>query len=118
MPNDMEAIQQWAEESPPWVKAAVILLIEHDHWLYDEGFQEWCVVRQAGGSAVFLDFHAMQQYHDDPENPGSPGQRVVLRAAADLGSGRWQVAVLDARNRDRLMCAVTTALVNRLCQVT
>lgn len=105
--EDVAAIQRWANDHSDHVRAAVQLLIEHDHWLWDEGFAKRCVGR-AGDGIVYVNFHAAAAYWRE-EPPCSEGQAAILLAAADLGSGRWRIPVMDCRNRERLLRAVATA---------
>ena len=104
--EDIVALKRWAEHMGDAARAALGLLIEHDHWLWSDAFAERCV-RRAGGE-ICLDFGAMAQLWFDG-TACSEGQAAILLAAADIGSGRWRIATLDYRNCERLVRAVAVA---------
>jgi hypothetical protein len=100
-------LRAWTKNHDNRVRAAVELLIEQDHWLWDEGFTSRCVAIHGG--ITCLNFAEMKRYHDEGP-PCSEGQAAILLVAADLGSGRWKLDTLDGRNRQRVADAVARAM--------
>lgn len=99
-------LRAWVKNHDNRVRAAVELLIEHDHWLWDEGFTERCIFDSNG--TPYVNFAEVRRYHDD--KPGcSESQAAILLVIADIGSGRWQVDTMDGRNRRRVADAVLRA---------
>lgn len=110
MPDETDALitglRAWTKDHDPHVRAAVELLIVHDHWLYDDGFIAACVQHT---QETYISWVAADAYlASDP--PCSPGEASVLRAAIDLGMNRWGLSRLDVRNKQRVMDAVRTAV--------
>jgi hypothetical protein len=105
--QDVAALKQWAAGNDDHRRAAVGLLIEHDHWLWNDEFAERCVRRFADGT-VYLDFAEIERFWHDG-CACSESEAAMLRVIADIGSGRWRISVMDVRNRDRLIRAVTVA---------
>lgn len=111
MPDDFDVmaagLRAGTKDHDAHVRAAVELLIEHEHWLWDEGFAAACV--RTLGAAAYISWENAGAYLDS--GPGcSGGQAAVLRVAIDLGSDRWKITRLDGRNRDRIIRAVTSAV--------
>jgi hypothetical protein len=103
--EDIAALRQWAERQGDGARAALGLLIEHDHWLWNDEFEARYVRRERG--EVYLDFTEMGRF-----NPSvlacSESQAAILLVAADIGSGRWRIFTMDGRNRERIVRAVAT----------
>jgi hypothetical protein len=107
--DDLPArLHEWASAHDNRVRAAVELLIEHDHWLWDEAFVKRCLF--ADGRLPAISFDAVLCFHDGDGDPvGSESQVAILRVIADIGSGRWGIDTMDIRNRERVSSAVTRA---------
>lgn len=99
-------LRAWAKNYDNRVRAAVELLIEHDHWLWDEGFTDRCIF--ADGALPGINFAEAKRYHDEGL-PCSTSQAAILLVIADIGSGRWQIDTMDGRNRQRITDAVSRA---------
>ena len=106
--NLTDSLKRWAAGNDDRVRAAVGLLIEHDHWLWDEGFTERCVSGDADASFSWIDFAEVKRYYDDGP-PCSTSEAAILLAIADIGSERWQISTMDGRNRARVVRAVAQA---------
>jgi hypothetical protein len=106
MPSLIPGLRAWAAEQGSNVQAAVDLLVVHDHWLRDEEFAARCVYPD--GPLPALSFSAVQRYCDR-KPASSEGQLAVLQVVADLGLDRWRFAVMDGRNLDRVVSAVSRA---------
>ncbi len=103
-------LRAWTKNHDAPVRAAVELLIEHDHWLWDEGFTDRCVFDDGGVPGI--NFAEVKRYHGDVLDEGLPCSTscaAVLLVIADIGSGRWQIGTMDGRNRRRVADAVLRA---------
>lgn len=105
--NLADGLRRWgATKGDDSVRAAVELLIEHDHWLWDEGFTGRCIRDERG--VAYIDFAEVRRYHDEGA-PCSESQAAILLVIADIGTCRWQIPTMDGRNRRRIVRAVTRA---------
>lgn len=104
--NLADGLRRWAASNDDSVRAAVELLIEHDHWLWDEGFTARCIRNDRG--TPYVDFAEVRRYHHDG-CPCSESQAVMLLVIADIGTCRWRIPVMDGRNRRRIVQAVARA---------
>jgi len=103
-------LRAWTKNHDAHVRAAVELLIQHDHWLWDEGFTSRCVFGNDGIACI--DFTAVKRYHEEGMSEGLPcstSEAAMLLVIADIGSGRWQIDTMDGRNRQRVADAVMRA---------
>jgi hypothetical protein len=103
--GEWAGLRAWAAKDSR-ANAAVQLLIEHDHWLWNDEFTSRCIY--TGGGLPAVNFDAVYQYWTTTP-AASESQSAMLRVIADIGSGRWGLDVMDARNRNRVIDAVTRA---------
>jgi hypothetical protein len=110
MPDEAEILaadlRSWTVNHDAYVRAAVDLLIEQGHWLWDKGFTDACV--RTSGDTTYISWHDADAYLQSGP-PCSGGEAAILRIAIDLASDRWEITRLDSRNRGRVIEAVRQA---------
>jgi|GEM_PF-2542267 len=99
----------WAREQEPHRRAAVQLLVEHEHWFNRRDFLESdAVYRDPDGA--YLRFTRARELFEQGAFPASSSEQAVLDLAIALGEDRYRLAGLGPAHRDMLRTALATAL--------
>jgi hypothetical protein len=102
----IDDLRSWSASHDPHCRAAVELLIEQDHWLWDKAFTDASV--KAAGDTTYISWHDADAYLAAGP-PCSGGEAAILRIAIDLARDRWQLTRLDYRNFERVVQAFMAA---------
>jgi len=100
----------WASEQQPHRRAAVGLLVEHEHWLHRRDFIDSEAVYQDPDGAYLRFTRARELFDQGAFDACSSSERAVLDLAIALGEDRYRIAGLGPAHRDMLRTALTTAL--------
>lgn len=90
------------------VKAAVDLLIWHDHWLHRLKFTVSGLVHD--DEKVYIAWHELENAYNADEFQGSTSQLAVLKIAIDLALDRYRFGIMGDAHREAILEAFTTAL--------
>lgn len=101
-------LRAWIAGHDLSVRAAVELLIGHDHWLRNGEFVRECLHRGDGGR-YWIDWQRARELHDAGLG-GSSTERAVLDFAIALGCDRYRFDSMGPANSVLLVRATAAAL--------
>src|SRR5699024_4590665 len=81
----------WASEQQPHRRAAVGLLVEHEHWLHRRDFIDSDAIYRYPDGA-YVNFTRARELFDGGAFPASSSERAVLDLAIALGEDRYRIA--------------------------
>lgn len=108
-PAPRSGLRAWTARHDPHVRAAVELLIDHDHWLRNGHFVRACVRTSRSDGTVWIDWRAARDTYERGLI-GSSTELAVLDYAIALGENRYRLAAMDRTNSRLLITATTRAL--------
>lgn len=101
-------LRAWTKNHDPHVRAAVDLLIWHEHWLRRRDFTSACVNRDSDGTAWISWTHARDFINSEPR--ASTSELAVLELAAAIGSNRYKLSHMGTAHAEAITRAFATAL--------
>lgn len=101
----IRGLRAWTARHDPHVRAAVELLIDHEHWLRNGHFVRGCVRVSRSDGTVWIDWKAARHAHHRGL-VGSATQLAVLDYAIALAENRYRLTARDRTNA-RLAAAAT-----------
>ena len=102
-------LRGWAASCDAFTRAAVDLLVDHDHWLWDLKFVQRCV-HVNDHDVPFINWMAVEQLLKNGQHPASGSELAVLRLALMLARDLFGLSSLDRVNRGHVVDAVAAAL--------
>lgn len=108
-PEDLvKSLRKWTATQDAPVRAAVELLIDHDHWLLRKDFIKSCVVTSQGVKRIV--WSTVGQMLKGSEFVASSSQLVVLDVAVLLAQDGLGLVRLDRTNRQLVAWAVADSM--------
>jgi hypothetical protein len=102
-------LRSWVASSDDHVRAAVEMLIAHEHWLRNGHFTRAAVVVVSNGR--FIVWSAARKAFDKGEfDRSSTSELAVLDLAIALGENRYRLTSMGSHNRGIIADAVATAV--------
>jgi hypothetical protein len=106
----VRALRSWTRNHDPHVRAAVELLIWHEHWIRRQDFQRACMHDDTAidGSA-WIHWRQAREFVDSGPR-GSSSELAVLDLAVALGENRYRLSIMGAAHSSAIVQAVARAL--------
>lgn len=106
--NILDGLRAWTSCHDLHVRAAVQLLIDHDHWLNRSDFIG-IATRRLDPHTVVIDFDAAAAALEEGRLGASSTEIGVLRLACDLGADRWRTSRMGHAASRAVRQAIITA---------
>lgn len=112
MPDNYEVLvaglRAWTANHDPHVRAAVELLIWHEHWLLRPGFLGACVIEDTDDGTSWINWGNARGFVD--HNPrGSTSELAILDLAVALGENRYRLSIMGNAHSRAIADAVAVA---------
>ena len=106
----VRALRRWTADHDPHVRAAVELLVWHEHWLRRQDFQRACIHDDTAidGSTWIHWRHAREFFDSGPR--GSSSELAILDLAVALGENRYRLSIMGDAHSRAIAQAVARAL--------
>lgn len=101
------ALRKWTRNHDFHVRAAVELLIWHEHWLGRASFVKACVTAERG--EAWISWPKAREFHDSSPR-GSTSELAVLDLAIAIGENRYRLSHMGTQHRAAIVRAVAQAL--------
>jgi hypothetical protein len=104
------ALRRWTQNHDPHVRAAVELLIWHEHWIRRQDFQRACIHddTEVDGSA-WIHWRQAREFFDSGPR-GSSSELAILDLAVALGENRYRLSIMGKAHSHAIVQAVARAL--------
>ena len=106
----VRALCRWTNDHDLHVRAAVELLIWHEHWLRRRDFRRACVHDDTAidGSA-WINWRQAREFYDSAPR-GSTSELAILDLAVALGENRYRLSIMGHAHSQAIVQAVARAL--------
>jgi hypothetical protein len=106
----VRALRRWTATHDPHVRAAIELLIWHEHWIRRPDFQCACVHDDTAidGSA-WVNWREAREFFDSGPQ-GSASELAILDLAVALGENRYRLGIMGHAHSQAIVQAVASAL--------
>jgi hypothetical protein len=106
----VRALRRWTHNHDPHVRAAVELLIWHEHWLRRPDFTRACIRDDTAidGSA-WIHWRQAREFFDSGPR-GSSSEMAILDLAVALGENRYRLSIMGDAHTRAIVQAVARAL--------
>jgi len=96
----VRALRRWTQNHDPHVRAAVELLVWHEHWLRRADFRKACLHDDtATDGSAWIHWRQAREFFDAGPR-GSSSELAILDLAVALGENRYRLSIMgDAHSR-------------------
>ena len=113
MPDETAALiaglRRWTREHDAHVRAAVDLLIWHEHWLRRQDFRQAAIKRYPRDRMHTVDWDAARAFVDRGAR-ASTSEMAVLDLAVALGENRYRLSIMGSAHSRAIADAVAAAV--------
>lgn len=104
------ALRKWTATHDTHVRAAVDLLIWHEHWLRRASFLAACVHDDTAiDGSMWVNWRQAREFYDSSPR-GSTSELAILDLAVALGEDRFRFGIMGSAHSKAIVRAVAQAL--------
>ena len=106
----VDALRCWTAAHDAHVRAAVELLIWHEHWLRRPDFRRACIHDDtAVDGSMWINWRQAREFFDSGSQ-GSSSELAILDLAVALGENRYRLSIMGRAHSRAIVQAVARAL--------
>jgi hypothetical protein len=104
------ALRYWTATRDLHVRAAVELLIWHEHWIRRQSFQQACIHDDSAiDGSMWINWRQAREFFDSGPR-GSSSELAILDLAVALGENRYRLSIMGDAHSRTIVQAVACAL--------
>jgi hypothetical protein len=106
----VRALRRWTANHDPHVRAAVELLVWHEHWIRRQDFQRACIRDDTAiDGSMWIRWRQAREFFDSGPR-GSSSELAILDLAVALGENRYRLSIMGDAHSRAIVRAVAHAL--------